>query len=102
MRPVDGCRLPLVGEVREQLSRGYQMVRVERLLDRAHDVERRATVLRLQKSHLPQADAMLAAACAAKRQGALDEPVGEPLRLGDLLGRLRFDWKDHVEVAVAD
>src|SRR6476659_8852712 len=86
----------------KQLARVHEIERVERLLDCAHDVDGLATVFRLEKPHLSQADPVLAAARAVERERTLHEPVGEPLRLGNLFGRLRVHRKDHVEVAIAD
>src|SRR5258708_6498913 len=53
----------------QHLPRIHLVVGIERALDRAHDLER-GTVLLLQKLHLPDPDAVLAAAGAAHREGA--------------------------------
>ncbi|ABA50808.1 hypothetical protein BURPS1710b_3340 [Burkholderia pseudomallei 1710b] len=87
---------------REDLAGVHQIARIERALDRAHRVDRVLAVFGGEKAHLVQPDAVLARAGAAHAQRALDDPVVERLRFGELLGLGRIDEDRDVEVAVAD
>src|ERR1700733_6282973 len=84
----------------DHLTRVHPILRVERALDRAHDVERR-TVLGLEVFHLAGADAVLAGARAAHRQRAADHSIVETPGLLELRGTRRIEDVDEVEVAVA-
>src|SRR5687768_15979113 len=71
------CLVPGAGGFGNQFTRIHEVLWIDRLLDRAHHVERRA-VLGFQILQLADADAVLAAACAAKSQRAFDETFAQP------------------------
>ena len=85
----------------KNLPRVHDVVRIQRLLDRAHHVHRTVARFLAQKAHLVQAHAVLTGAGAAQGQGALDQLVVQ--RLGGLAlgGAVGIDQVAHVEVAVA-
>src|SRR5436190_7166923 len=78
----------------------HPIVRVERPLDRAHDVERR-TMLRLEILHLAGADAVLAAARPPHCQRAKHHPLVQPAGFLDLRGARWVEHVHQVKVAVA-
>ena len=67
-RPAVGQRMP--ASHRHRLAGIHDVVRIERALDRAHDVERRFAVLGRHIFHLALADAVLAGARSAHGNGA--------------------------------
>ena len=75
---------------REDLAGIEQVVRIERALDQAHLLDRRAE-LGDQPVLLAQPDAVLAGASPVHRQRALDQPGVERLDLGELLGAVGID-----------
>src|SRR5688500_2317860 len=85
----------------QHLPRIHDPERVERLLDRAHDLQPLA-VLAFEKLHLAEADAVLARAGAAHRQRTFDQAIRQPRGLVEIRGIVRVHREDHMEVAVAD
>src|ERR1035437_2717117 len=78
----------------------HSVVRIERALDRAHDVQRGA-MLGLEELHLAVADAVLAGAGAPHRERPHDHPLVEPARFLELGGRGGIQHVDQMKVAVA-
>src|SRR5882672_11510720 len=79
----------IASDLWQDLPRVHQVVRIEGLFDGAHHVERLQAVLRLEEPDLADADAVFARARPAHRLGALHEPIGHAVRLGDVLGLVR-------------
>src|SRR5215471_16869783 len=70
---------------RDNLTRIHDVLRVERLLERAHDGERRLAVLLHQILHLALPDAVLARAGALHGERAFDQALAEPVGARDLV-----------------
>src|SRR6266851_10379629 len=79
----------------------HDVVRIERLLDGAHQRHRFAVFL-VQELDLAHADAVLAGAGAAHRQGARHHAVVERLGARQVGRIVRIDHHGEMEVAVAD
>ena len=77
-------------------------MRIERLLQRAHRIDRLGAELGLEIFLLALPDAVLAGAGAAHRLGALDQPVHELLAARHLVGIVDVADQRAVEIAVAD
>ena len=71
----------------EHLVRVEDVERVERALDRAHRAQRARAVLPLEVRLLADADAVLAGAGAAARDGALEQTVVDGVPVGRWSGR---------------
>src|SRR4051812_29522995 len=80
----------------------HQVVRVEYLLDVAHQVQDVIAQLHAHRADLAHAHAVLAGAGAFQAQRALDQALVERLGELGLLRLLRVDQEHEVEVAVAD
>src|SRR6185312_3391668 len=79
----------------------HDVVRIERMLDRAHDIDR-AAEFALQERHLALTDAMLARAGAVHGDRPHVEAGDEGFRRLDLLRVLGVEQQRHMEIAVAD
>src|SRR5262245_55000743 len=84
----------------KNLSRIHNPLRIHRSLDRLHRGDC-VCMLDAERGDLADADAVLAGAGAAEREGMRDERVGESLGFGELLGAIGIDAVHHVKVAVA-
>src|SRR4029450_11326866 len=79
----------------------HDVARVERVLDRLHEIDRLA-VLSHERAELVDADAMLAGARAPHGDRAQADALGERLRLFALGGIVRVEQHAQVKVAVTD
>src|ERR1700676_2758654 len=87
---------------RNDLSGIEDVLRIERLFDRAHGVDRLTPKLGLEVFLLALADAMLAGAGAAHRLRPLDQPVHELLSARHFGGIIDVAQQRAVEIAVTD
>src|SRR6218665_2886839 len=85
----------------KDLPRIEDVLRVQRLLDRAHHVHRAGAGFIEQKTHLVQAHAMLAGAGAVQAQGAGHQLVVQRFGGNALFGVVGVEQVAEVEVAVA-
>jgi len=78
----------------------HPIIGIERLLDGAHDIERRA-MLGFHVLHLAVADTVLAGAGPTHRQRAPHQLLVQPAGLVDLGGIVGIDQVHQVEVAIS-
>jgi hypothetical protein len=84
----------------QDLARIEDILRIKRLLDRPHQIQRRSRLL-LQEAHLALADTVFAGAGAANGKRPAVEPFDEFLDPGDVGGILVVNQQQQVKIAVA-
>src|SRR5262245_38939241 len=85
----------------ENLAGVHDVERIERALDRAHDIERRRAIFGRQIFHLALADAVFAGAGAVHGKSALGEAIEKGADARDLIRVIHVDQQADVKIAVA-
>ena len=90
------------GLVEKYLARVEQARRVQGILYTPHGRNAFGAMLALHRLSLAQPDAMLARACAAHRERVVDHGVVDDACLVPVGGIVRSQYKEYVEIAVAN